>query len=252
MKRVILHGCGGRMGLAVQNELKDNPDLKLVAGIDKICLETASFPVFSSLQECDVEADVVIDFSNASVTDALLDSCEQKGLALVLCTTGLSKEQLKHVERTALFVPVLKSANMSLGVNIVQRLVSEAARLLYSEGFDIEIIEKHHRMKTDAPSGTAFMLADTINESLENSLDYNLDRSKTRDRRNKSEIGISAVRGGGIVGEHEVIFAGDNELVSVKHEAFSRGVFATGAVLAAAYLVGRKPGLYNMQDVISQ
>lgn len=252
MKRVILNGCGGRMGLAVQEEIKHNPDMEIVAGIDKVVPENIKFPVFPSLNVCDIEADAVIDFSNASMTDSLLEACEKKGLALVLCTTGLSESQLAHVDRVSEKIAVLKSANMSLGVNVVQRLISTAAKILYAEGFDIEIIEKHHRMKMDAPSGTALMLADTINLSLDHKMCYNYDRSRIRAERNKNDIGISAVRGGGIVGEHEVIFAGDNEMISVKHEAFSRGVFAKGAVFAAAYICDCKPGLYTMQDVISQ
>lgn len=251
MKRVILHGCSGRMGMAVQNEVFLYSDMKIVAGIDKFKLDCLGFPVFESLQECEIEADVVIDFSNSEAVDELLDRCVEKGLALVLCTTGLSKEQLKHVELASKKIPILRSANMSLGINVVQRLIETAAKILYSENFDIEIVEKHHRMKMDAPSGTALMLADTIDSSLENTLSYRYDRSEIREERTKEEIGISAVRGGGIVGEHEVIFAGDNEVVSVKHEAFSRDVFAKGAVSAAAYLVHCKAGLYTMQDVIA-
>lgn len=251
MKKVILHGCAGRMGMAVQKEILLHSDMEIVAGIDKAKIENPKFPVFSSLKECGTEADVVIDFSNSGIVDELMEACVEKGLALVLCTTGLSKEQLNHVELVSKKIPVLKSANMSLGINVVQRLIETAAKILYSENFDIEIVEKHHRMKMDAPSGTALMLADTINSSFENKLNYRYDRSEIRAERTKGEIGISAVRGGGIVGEHEVIFAGDNEVVSVKHEAFSRDVFAKGAVSAASYLVHCKAGLYTMQDVIS-
>lgn len=251
MKRIILHGCSGRMGMAVQTEMLLHPDMKIVAGIDKFKIECFGFPVFDSLKECGIKADVVIDFSNAEVVDELLDTCVEKRLALVLCTTGLSQEQLDHVELASKKIPILKSANMSLGINVLQRLIETATKILYSENFDIEIVEKHHRMKMDAPSGTALMLADTVNSSLENALNYRYDRSDIRAERTKNEIGISAIRGGGIVGEHEVIFAGDNEVLSIRHEAFSRDVFAKGAVSAAAYLLHCRAGLHTMQDVIS-
>lgn len=250
MKRVILHGCSGKMGIAVYQEMKQAGDMELVAGVDRIAPESADFPVFQSLEECGIEADVVIDFSNSSVTDSLVTTCVKKKLPLVLCTTGLDEAQVNLVKEAALRIPILKSANMSLGVNTVQRLISVAAKLLYSEGFDIEIIEKHHRMKQDAPSGTALMLANSVRSCLTDSVDYIYDRSQVRKAREKNEIGISVIRGGGVVGEHEVIFAADNELVSIKHEAFSRAVFAKGAVVAAGFLAECKPGLYTMQDVL--
>lgn len=250
--RIIIHGYNGKMGKVVNEIVESDNDLEVVSGIDTYITGQENVPMFKSLNDCNIDADVVIDFSNSSSTDALLDACIDKKLPLVLCTTGLGEQQLDKVDRASKKIAVLRSANMSLGVNLVQNLAKIAALVLFDAGFDIELIEKHHNMKVDAPSGTALAIADSVNEALGNKLNYIYDRSKTRDKRNRNELGISAIRGGSIVGEHELIFAGQDEVVSIKHEAFSRNVFAKGAVSAAKFLAGKKSGLYTMQDVISQ
>lgn len=251
MIRLIINGYNGRMGRAVEAACLDYDNITLVAGVDNNRNKNENVPVFDSLSLCDIKADVVIDFSNAGSTDALLDACKDKDLALVLCTTGLSDEQIKKVNDYSKSIAILRSANMSLGINVLSELVSRAARMLYSEGFDIEMIEKHHKMKVDAPSGTALLLADSINNALDNELGYVYDRTGYRRERQQKELGISSIRGGSIVGEHEVIFAGADEVISIKHEAFSRKVFAKGAIAAALFLADKASGLYSMKDVIS-
>jgi 4-hydroxy-tetrahydrodipicolinate reductase len=198
-----------------------------------------------------VKADAVIDFSNAKAVDALLDYCEKTKTPVVLCTTGLSEEQLARVEETAKKVAVLKSANMSLGINTLLELLKKAALVFAPAGFDMEIVEKHHNQKLDAPSGTALALADSMNEALDNDYHYVYDRSTERKKRDKNEIGIASVRGGSIVGEHEVIFAGQDEVIEFKHTAYSKAVFAKGAVEAAKFLNGKPAGRYDMADVIA-
>ena len=202
------------------------------------------------VEECDVEADVVVDFSNAAAVDGLLAYCRAKNLPVVLCTTGLSEEQLAKVEETAKETAVLRSANMSLGINLLMKLLQDAAKVLAPSGFDVELVEKHHNQKLDAPSGTALALADAVNAALNQEYTYNYDRSKERKKREKKEIGIAAVRGGTIVGEHEVLFAGTDEVIEFKHTAYSRSVFAKGALEAAKFLAGKPSGMYDMSDVI--
>ena len=192
----------------------------------------------------------MIDFCTAKATDTLLEYCEKRQIPVVLCTTGLTDEQIKKVEETSKHVAVLKSANMSLGINLLMKLVKEAAQTLAVAGFDMEIVEKHHRLKVDAPSGTALALADSLNEGLDNAYHYTFDRSQRREQRDDKEIGISAVRGGTIVGEHDVIFAGDDEVLTFQHTAYSKKLFAKGAIQAAKFLKGKEPGWYQMSDVI--
>ena len=251
MVRIILNGCNGAMGKMLANIIAQDDQAQVVAGIDITQAVDTPFPVFESIKECDVEADALIDFTVSKITDMVLDQCTQKGLALVLATTGLSEEQLKKVDGASKKVAVLKSANMSLGINMLMELLKQAATILAPAGFDMEIVEKHHNQKLDAPSGTALALADSMNEALGNAYTYTYDRSKERKKREKTEIGISAVRGGSIVGEHEVIFAGLDEVIEFKHTAYSKAVFGKGAVQAAKFLAGREPGLYDMQDVIA-
>ena len=198
-----------------------------------------------------MEADVVIDFASAKAEDALIECCVEKKLPVVVCTTGLSEEQLQKIREASKEVAVLKSANMSLGVNTLLKLLQDAAKVLAPAGFDMEIVEKHHKHKVDAPSGTAIAMADSINEALGNEYTYTYDRSGRRQERDPKEIGISAVRGGNIVGEHEVIFAGLDEVIEFKHTAYSKAVFAKGAVSAAKFLKGKGPGYYDMSDVIN-
>ena len=250
MVRIIMHGCNGKMGQVISRIVKEDSSAEIVAGIDTYLETKNEYPVFESIDKCDVEADVVIDFSNAAAVDHLLDFCGEKGMPVVLCTTGLSEEQLKKMKETSEKTAVLKSANMSLGVNLLLKLLQDASKVLAPAGFDIEIVEKHHNQKVDAPSGTALALADSINEALDNEYVYNYDRSQVRAKRDKKEIGIAAVRGGTIVGEHEVIFAGEDEVIEFKHTAHSKAVFGKGAVEAAKFLKGKPAGLYGMGDVI--
>lgn len=250
MVNIILHGCNGRMGRMITDIVMQDEDARIVAGIDVAGGQLSDFPVYESIDECEISADAVIDFGNASAVDHLLDWCVEKSIPCVECTTGLSEEQLKHLEECSTKVAVLKSANMSLGVNVLLKLVAEAAKTLADAGFDIEIVEKHHRTKLDAPSGTALALADSINEARNNEYNYVYDRSQVRQLRGSRELGISAVRGGTIVGDHDVIFAGQDEVVTFSHRAYSRAVFAKGAVQAAKYLKGKGAGHYTMADVI--
>lgn len=245
-----MHGCNGKMGRVITGLIRDDDAIEIVAGVDTYTGTANDYPVFESIEACDVEADVVIDFSNASAVDHLLDYCAKKKLPVVLCTTGLSEEQLRKVEETAEQTAVLKSANMSLGINLLLKLLQNAAKVLGPAGFDIELVERHHNQKVDAPSGTALALADSVNEALDNQYTYVFDRSQVRQKRGEKEIGISAVRGGTIVGDHEVIFAGADEVIEFKHTAYSKAVFGKGAVEAAKFLAGKKAGKYDMSDVI--
>ena len=249
--RVIMHGCNGRMGQVISGLVANDEAVEIVAGVDPFDKVQNTYPVFKTIEECDVEADVIIDFAAASAVDGLLDYAVSKGIGVVLCTTGLSDEQLKKVEEASKKTAVLRSANMSLGINMLMKLLKEATSILANAGFDIEIVEKHHNQKLDAPSGTALALADSINEVLDNEYEYKYDRSTERKKREKKEIGISAVRGGTIVGDHDVIFAGTDEVITFSHTAYSRAVFGKGAIQAAKFLKDKKPGLYSMSDVIN-
>ena len=250
MVKVIMHGCNGKMGQVITRLAAADPEMEIVAGVDMRAQALNDYPVFGDIGECGVEADVVIDFSNAAAVDRLLDWCGEKQMPVVLCTTGLSEEQLSKVEETAKKTALLKSANMSLGVNLLMKLLQDAAKVLAPEGFDMEIVERHHNQKVDAPSGTAIALADSLKEALEEDYAYVYDRSGQRKKRDSHEIGISAVRGGTIVGEYEVIFAGEDEVIEFKHTAYSKALFAKGAVAAAKFLAGKGPGRYDMSDVI--
>ena len=251
MIRIIMRGCNGKMGQSISNIVAADPETEMVAVIDVRDDGHNPYPVFADLRDCNVEADCIIDFSGVNGIEDMLDYCAEKNLPCVLCTTGLSQEQLKKVEETSKKVAILKSANMSLGINLLLKMLKEAAGILAPAGFDIEIVEKHHNLKLDAPSGTALALADSINEEFDNSYEYVYDRSSRRERHPKKEIGISAVRGGTIVGDHDVIFAGEDEVITFSHTAYSKAVFGKGAVEAAKYLAGKGPGYYNMGDVIS-
>ena len=251
MVKIIMHGCNGHMGQVISDIVEKDPDAEIVAGIDIADQGKNSYPVFTDIDACQVEADAIIDFSSAKATDKLLEYSAARQIPVVLCSTGLSQEQLAKVEETSRKVAVLKSANMSLGINTLLKLVQDAARVLAAAGFDMEIVEKHHRLKLDAPSGTALALADSINEAMDNQYHYTYDRSQRRQMRDDKEIGISAVRGGTIVGEHEVIFAGPDEVIEFKHTAYSKAVFGKGAVEAAKFLAGKPAGRYEMSDVIS-
>ena len=250
MVKIIMHGCNGHMGQVISGIVEKDPDAEIVAGIDIADQGKNSYPVFTDIDACQVEADAIIDFSSAKATDKLLEYSAARQIPVVLCSTGLSQEQLAKVEETSRKVAVLKSANMSLGINTLLKLVQDAAKVLAAAGFDMEIVEKHHRLKLDAPSGTALALADSINEAMDNQYHYVYDRSQNREKRDDKEIGISAVRGGTIVGEHEIIFAGQDEVIEFKHTAYSKAIFGKGAVEAAKFLAGKPAGRYDMSDVI--
>ena len=250
MVKVIMHGCNGRMGQVITELAKEDADIEIVAGIDVIDNKDNGYPVFTDINACDVEADVVIDFTNSKAVDNLLAYCEEKKLPVVLCSTGLSEEQVEKVSKVSSNIPVLRSGNMSVGINTLIKILETVSKPLKEAGFDIEIVEKHHNQKLDAPSGTAMMLADAVNNELGGDMEYVYDRSSRRSIRPEKEIGISAVRGGTIVGDHDVIFAGKDEVVQITHRAYSRAIFAKGALSAAKFLKGKTSGLYNMSDVI--
>ena len=250
MIKVLMHGCNGKMGQMITGLIREDERLEIAAGVDAYTGIANDYPVFESIEACDVDVDVVIDFSNAGAVDGLLDYCVRKELPVVLCTTGLSEAQLKKVQEVSSRIAVLKSANMSMGINLLLKLLKDAAKVLAPAGYDIELVEKHHNQKVDAPSGTALALADSMNAALEHEYTYVYDRSQVRKKRDAKEMGISAVRAGTIVGEHEVIFAGPDEVIEFKHTAYSRSVFGKGAVEAAKFLAGQPAGMYDMSDVI--
>lgn len=250
MVKIIMHGCNGHMGQVITGLVREDPSVEIVAGVDMADNRDNGYPVFTDLKACNVEADAMIDFSSYKAADGVLEYCRSRKLPLVLCTTGLTPEQLENVKKTSEEVAVLRSANMSLGINTLLRLIQDAAKVLATAGFDMEIVEKHHKLKCDAPSGTALALADSLNEAMGNGYHYTFDRSQRHEQRDDREIGISAVRGGTIVGDHDVIFAGPDEVITFSHQAYSKGVFGKGAVEAAKFLAGKPAGMYDMQDVI--
>ncbi|MCR4587138.1 MAG: 4-hydroxy-tetrahydrodipicolinate reductase [Lachnospiraceae bacterium] len=250
MVRIIMHGCNGKMGKIITSLAAQDPDTQIVAGVDAFSQASDSYPVYAALADVKEQADVVIDFSAAVAVDGVLDYCEAKHLPLVLCTTGLSEEQIARAHAVSSKTAVLKAANMSLGINVLQKALTQIAPVLAEAGFDIEIVEKHHNQKKDAPSGTALALADTINEAMDGAYSYTYDRSQKLEPRGKKEIGISAVRGGTIPGDHDVIFAGEDEVITLSHRSYSRAVFGKGALTAAKYLAGKDSGFYDMSDVI--
>lgn len=252
MYNIIMHGCNGRMGQVISALVAADETAQIVAGIDATDEGRNPYPVFTRMEECTVEADAVIDFSAAPAVDSLLEYCVDRKLPLVLCTTGLSRGQLDRVKEISAEVAVLRSANMSLGINLLLKMLKDAAGVLAPAGFDIEIIEKHHNQKIDAPSGTALALADSINEELGGEYSYVYDRSRVREKRTQKEIGISAIRGGTIVGEHDVLFAGADEVITFSHTAYSKAIFAKGAIQAAKFMKGRGPGMYDMSHVIEE
>lgn len=251
MTKIIIVGCNGRMGrMITELSMDDTIDATVVAGVDILNNRDTPYPVFTDIADCDIDADVIIDVSSAKDVERRMDYAVDKQLPVVLCSTGLSDEQLKYVTKASHKVAVLKSANMSLGINLLMKLVKEATAKLADNGFDIEIVEKHHNQKLDAPSGTALALADSVNEAAGDRYEYVFDRSKVRQKRDKKELGISAVRGGTIVGDHDVIFAGTDEVITLSHMAYSRAVFAKGAITAAKFLNGKGAGYYDMADVL--
>lgn len=251
MTRIIMHGCNGLMGHVISKIVSEEATCKIVAGIDLNTTAHFDYPVFTSLEACTEEADVIIDFSIAAAVDSLLDYVSKKKTPLVVCTTGLSKAQLDRVHSLSADTPIFFSANMSLGVNLLIGLAKQAAKVLSTSSFDIEIIEKHHNQKVDAPSGTALAIAHAINETVDFQYEYKFDRSGHREKRTKNEIGIHAMRGGTIVGEHSILFAGQDEIIELKHNALSKDVFAVGAVRAAGFMANKEAGLYDMSHLIN-
>lgn len=253
MTKILLSGANGKMGRVVTRIVSETDGIEIVAGYDINTTKNSSFSVYDDLSKIENvgEIDAIIDFSHPSVFDGLLSFANKNNIPIVCCTTGLSKEQSVAMREAAKTSPVFFSANMSLGVNLLIDLVTKAAKIL-EENFDIEIIEKHHNQKLDAPSGTALAIADAIAEAVSYNAEYTYDRHSVRKKRSKNEIGLHAVRGGTIVGEHDVIFAGNDEIVEIKHTATSKEVFAVGAVKAAAFMAGKPAGFYNMNDVIKQ
>ena len=250
MTRIILSGCNGKMGQAIVKAVADREDAVISAGVDIFTDCGYDFPVFNDFKKIDTEADVIIDFSNPVVLDGLLSHARGKKLPAAICTTGYSTAQVQQIKEAAKEIAVFHSGNMSLGINLIIELSKKAASV-FGSAFDIEIVEKHHNQKIDAPSGTALMIADGISEVMDKEPQYVYDRHAYRKKREKNEIGIHSVRGGTIVGEHEVIFAGHDEVLSIKHEAHSKEVFAVGSINAAVFLNGKEAGLYNMSDLLA-
>ncbi|MCH5137678.1 4-hydroxy-tetrahydrodipicolinate reductase [Clostridiaceae bacterium UIB06] len=247
MIRVILSGCNGKMGRVISNIVSNFPDLKIVAGVDRTTSQN-TYPVFSDIADCNVDADVIIDFSRPDALESLIKYAKEKNVGIVLCTTGFTDEQILKINEAANEIPIFRSANMSIGINVVNKVLKNISELLYKD-FDIEIIEKHHNQKVDAPSGTALLLANTIKDSLPEETIFVHGREGIAKRSHK-EIGIHAIRGGSIVGDHEVIFAGQGEVIEISHYAISREVFAVGSLKACQFMYGKENGLYSMDDVV--
>ena len=250
MINILLNGCNGRMGQAIARIVKEKGNAQIVCGVDFNTTANNDFPVYARLSQFEGSADVVIDFTNPSSLDGLVQFALDTKTPLVIATTGLSIDQIDKLKSASQTVPVFYSANMSLGINLLIDLVQKAAKVLEGS-FDIEIIEKHHNQKLDAPSGTALAIADSISDVLAAPCEYVYDRHSSRKKRSKNEIGILAMRGGTIVGDHSVIFAGLDEVIEINHSAQSREVFAVGAVKAAEFLANQKHGMYNMKDLVN-
>lgn len=251
MTKIIMNGCNGKMGQVISRLAEEDENVSIVAGVDINNKINNSYPVFKNIEEFTGEADVIIDFSHPSSLTGVLEYCKKRRLPVVLATTGFSAEQKEEFKKAAGEIPVFFSANMSLGINLLISLAQKAAKLLEGN-FDIEIVERHHNQKIDAPSGTALAIADAIDESLSFPAEYVYDRHSVRRKRKATEIGISAVRGGTIVGDHEVIFAGNDEVIELSHHAASKEVFAVGAIKAAKFMTGKAPGLYDMNDLLKE
>lgn len=247
--KIILSGCNGKMGRVIARTVADKDGMTVVAGLDIVTDLTGSFPVYDNADACKEDADVIIDFSHPSALPKVIALARTRKLPVVIATTGLSAEQIAEIEALSKEVPVFFSANMSLGINLLSELVKKAAAVLGND-FDIEIVEKHHNQKLDAPSGTALMLANAAKDGLSFEPEYVFERHSVRQKRKKTEIGISSVRAGTIVGEHEVIFGGPDEIITLSHTAMSKEIFATGSVNAAAFLIGKPAGLYSMKDML--
>lgn len=249
MINILLNGCNGKMGKVVTECAKSFKDLSIVAGVDKSGESLSTYPVYTSINKCDKEIDAIIDFSRPDALSDLMNYSMDKNIPIVLCSTGFSQYQLNYIDECSKKIAIFRSANMSIGINVLNALLKKASPFLY-ENFDIEIIEKHHNQKVDAPSGTALLLANSIKDSLNSETEFIYGRDGIK-KREKKEIGIHAIRGGNIVGDHEVIFAGSGEVLELTHKAISRDVFGHGALKASQFIVGKSPKLYNMDDMIN-
>ena len=249
--KILLHGASGVMGMNVIDVAKNTKDCVITSGVDANAnTKDFGFPIYQDIYKVEEDFDVIIDFSVREAVDRLLDYAVEKKKALVLCTTGLSEEQEKKIEEASKHIPILQSGNMSLGVNLLEELIRIAAAKLYREGFDVEIVEAHHRRKKDAPSGTALMLEKAVEEGIGEALNKVYDREERHQARDRQEIGMLSLRGGTIPGIHEVIFAGEDEIVKIEHTAYSRKIFAKGAITAAFFLQDKAPGRYDMGAVL--
>ena len=251
MTNIILSGANGKMGRVITRLVQADDECKIVAGIDINDFCDNDYPVFTDASKCDVPADVIVDFSHPSAFDSLMEFAKMRKIPVIVATTGLSDTQRSTLLEYSKEIPVFFSANMSLGINLLINLAKKATAILEGN-FDIEILEKHHNLKIDAPSGTALAIADAISDTLKNKPEYVYDRHSVRKKRAENEIGIHSVRGGTIVGEHEVIFAGQDEVITLGHLATSKEVFAVGAISAAKFMKGKASGLYDMNDLIGE
>ncbi|MGL4363368.1 MAG: 4-hydroxy-tetrahydrodipicolinate reductase [Cellulosilyticaceae bacterium] len=249
MINILMHGCNGQIGQVISKIIKNHTNVSIVAGVDPNTSLSNPFPVYTSIDKCTTPFDVIIDFSTSKAVKSLLEYAVLKNSPVVVCTTGLSSEEIDFLHQCSTKIPIFFSANMSLGVNLLISLAKRATEILSDSAFDIEIIEKHHNQKIDAPSGTALAIADAINDSLDSTYSLRFDRSTVREKRPKKEIGIHAVRGGTIVGDHDILFAGNDEVITLSHSAASKEVFAVGALKAAKFIINKEPGLYTMQDL---
>lgn len=248
MIKVLINGCNGRMGQVLANEIDRFPELLLSSGFDVYDEGKNTFPVYSKIENIKEKPDVIVDFSVPVSTFNILNYAVKNKVPVVIATTGFSKEQLEEIKVSSTLIPIFRSSNMSFDINLMKKIVSEVAKKL--KGTDIEIVETHHNRKVDAPSGTAILLADAINEVMDEKLDYNFNRHDLHEKRNTKEIGFSSIRGGNIVGEHSVQFFGEYETFEIKHTSYSRNVFAEGALKAAIFLANQKPGYYGMDDLV--
>lgn len=251
MIKILLNGCAGKMGKVVTNCAANEENIKIVAGVDKISPNSnLGYAVFTDINSFTEDYDVLLDFSRAESLDSLINYSKSRKKPLILCTTGYTKEQLAIIKKESENIPIFRSANMSIGINVINNILRETAKMLYGD-FDIEIVEKHHNQKVDSPSGTALLLGDTIKNSIQDEMNYVYGR-QGNSKRKENEIGIHSIRGGSIVGEHDIIFAGKGETIEIKHTAISREVFAVGALKACKFIIGKNPGLYSMDDVLKR
>lgn len=250
MLKVIINGCNGKMGQVLAYQISQNNELEIMAGIDKNPVKAnADFPVYNNIFDCNEKADVIIDFSKPEALKVLLDYAVKTNTPLVIATTGLSSQDMENIKTASSKVPIFHSANMSVGINVLARLAQEAAKIMGASA-DIEIVEKHHSLKVDAPSGTAYLIANKINESLAEPKEYTFGRHSKTEKRSENEIGIHSIRGGTIVGDHTVIFAGSDEIIEISHIAASKNIFALGAIRAAKFIAQKEPGYYNMDNLM--